>query len=90
MIDLTKLTMEVKDGIVSIINLTADQAQEIWDRCAAYEKLKQKKEECDTCHYWIETPSDDPNGDCHLEPIVQVKPSHSFCSHHKLRKIKDE
>lgn len=39
MTDLSKVTLEVKNGIVSLINLSLEQAQEIWNRCVKYEKI---------------------------------------------------
>lgn len=38
--DLTKIKIDVKDGVASIIDLTPEQAQEIWDRCATVEGTK--------------------------------------------------
>ncbi len=40
MVDLTKIKIDIKDGVASIIDLTPEQAQEIWDRCAEKEGTK--------------------------------------------------
>jgi len=40
MADLTKIKIDVKNGVASIVNLTVEQAQEIRDRCAAAEGTK--------------------------------------------------
>ncbi len=52
--DLTKITIDVQDGVASITNLTIEQAQEIWDRCAAVEGTKRfsRKELYDYLQYF--------------------------------------
>jgi len=40
MADLTKIKIDIQDGVASINDLTLDQAQEIWDRCSAAEGTK--------------------------------------------------
>ncbi len=37
MTDLTKINIEIKDGLISIIGLSPEQFQEIWDRCSKKE-----------------------------------------------------
>jgi hypothetical protein len=40
MADLSKIKIDVNDGVCSIVDLTPEQAQEIWDRCAEKEGTK--------------------------------------------------
>ena len=46
MTNLTKIDIEIKDGLVSIIKLSPEQFQEIWDRCSKIENniLEKEKE----------------------------------------------
>ncbi len=39
MADLNKVTINVDNGVCSIVDLTGEQAQEIWDRCSSYELM---------------------------------------------------
>jgi hypothetical protein len=52
--DLTKIKIDIQDGVASINDLTLGQAQEIWDRCAAVEGTKRfsRKELYDYLQYF--------------------------------------
>jgi hypothetical protein len=54
MADLTKIKIDIQDGVASINDLTLDQAQEIWDRCSAAEGTKRfsRKELYDYLQYF--------------------------------------
>lgn len=55
MADLTKIKIDIKDGVASIIDLTPEQAQEIWDRCSEAEGTKRfsRKEMYDYLQYFM-------------------------------------